>query len=208
VLTHDAPAPSRLRPELGIPGAVEAVVMRAMEKNRDRRYQEMADLERDLERLLAGDQNVGLAAAPSEGVLPPSALETGPSRWHLAAAAVIALAAGLAFALSRSPTEQQSQKAAESVGAPAGTAPLTAAPPPASPTRPAATVVAPPQQAASAAVAAPGKPGRLAPLRRGPRPDHRPADTAARSAGDRTQPSESAKRGVLPLRSPEAYPDQ
>ncbi len=63
VLTHEPPSPSRLRPELGIPDAVEAVVMRAMEKDRARRYQTMAELERDLERLLAGDQNVGLAAA-------------------------------------------------------------------------------------------------------------------------------------------------
>ena len=59
VLTRDAPPPSRLRPELGIPPAVETVVMRAMEKDRQKRYQTMADLEQDLERLLAGDQNVG-----------------------------------------------------------------------------------------------------------------------------------------------------
>ena len=59
VLTHEPTPPSKLRPELGISGAVEAVVMRAMEKDRTRRYQTMAELERDLERLLAGDQNVG-----------------------------------------------------------------------------------------------------------------------------------------------------
>ncbi len=44
VLTRDAPPPSRLRPELGIPPAVETVVMRAMEKDRQKRYQTMADL--------------------------------------------------------------------------------------------------------------------------------------------------------------------
>ena len=59
VLTHEPTPPSKLRPELGISDAVEAVVMRAMEKDRARRYQTMAELERDLERLLAGDQNVG-----------------------------------------------------------------------------------------------------------------------------------------------------
>ena len=35
VLTHEPTPPSKLRPELGISGAVEAVVMRAMEKDRD-----------------------------------------------------------------------------------------------------------------------------------------------------------------------------
>jgi serine/threonine-protein kinase len=209
VLTHDAAPPSRLRPELGIPSAVEAVVMRAMEKNRDRRYQEMADLERDLERLLAGDQNVGLAAGPSEGVPPPSALETGPSRWHLAAAAVIALAAGLAFALSRSPAEQQKQKAAESAAAPAGKPTTGAAAPPVVPpaATPAATAAAPIQTAGPAAPVT-GKPGRPLAIRRGPRPDRRAADADGRSASDRMEPTESAKRGVLPLRSREAYPDQ
>ena len=59
VLTQEVQPPSQLRPELGIPPAVEAVVMRAMEKDRERRYQQMADLERDLDRLLAGDPNVG-----------------------------------------------------------------------------------------------------------------------------------------------------
>ena len=63
VLTHKPTPPSKLRPELGIPDAVEAVVMRAMEKDRTRRYQTMAELEHDLDRLLAGDQNVGMAPA-------------------------------------------------------------------------------------------------------------------------------------------------
>ena len=71
VLNHEATPPSQLRPELRISDAVETVVMRAMEKDRASRYQTMADLERDLERLLAGDQNVGLplaaALAPAGG---------------------------------------------------------------------------------------------------------------------------------------------
>src|SRR4029078_13662321 len=69
VLTHKPTPPSKLRPELGISDAVEAVVMRAMEKDRALRYQTMADLERDLERLLGRHQNVG--------VLPR---DTGPGR--------------------------------------------------------------------------------------------------------------------------------
>ena len=90
VLTHDPTPPSRLRPELGISGAVEAVVMRAMEKDRARRYQTMADLERDLERLLAGDQNVGLVprATGAAGTRAGAA----PKRWPLFAAGTAAVA--------------------------------------------------------------------------------------------------------------------
>jgi len=58
VLTHDALPPSKLRPELGISEAVETVVMHAMEKDRARRYASMADVEADIDRVLAGDQNV------------------------------------------------------------------------------------------------------------------------------------------------------
>ena len=80
VLTHKPTPPSKLRPELGISDAVEAVVMRAMEKDRALRYQTMADLERDLERLLAGDQNVGFVPrAAGPGV----AASAGPQRWPL-----------------------------------------------------------------------------------------------------------------------------
>ncbi len=74
VLTHTPLPPSQLRPELGIPDAVEAVVMRAMEKDRARRYQSMGELERDLERLLAGDQNVGLP--PADEGAPPLAVSS------------------------------------------------------------------------------------------------------------------------------------
>src|SRR5258708_10355725 len=140
VLTHQAVPPSRLRPELGIPTAVEAVVMRAMEKDRSKRYQAMAALERDLDRLLAGDQNVGLPDPSSTQLAPPSALETGPRRWHLGLAAVVALVVGLGFALSRTPAERQHAAVV--------TAPAPPAPPPAPPVAttppPAAPPAAPP----------------------------------------------------------------
>src|SRR5688572_17477514 len=69
VLTEEAAPPSRLRPELGIPVGVEMVVMRALEKDRTRRYQKMAELERDLERVIAGDHNVGLPEAAQAPVV-------------------------------------------------------------------------------------------------------------------------------------------
>jgi serine/threonine protein kinase len=96
VLTEEATAPSRLRPELGIPPGVELVVMRALEKDRSKRYQQMADLERDLERLLAGDHNVGLAPS-AEAVTPV----TSRHRWHLTVAAVLVIGAGIAVALAQ-----------------------------------------------------------------------------------------------------------
>src|SRR4051812_46433018 len=102
VLTHDAQPPSRLRPELGIPDAVEAVVMKAMEKDRSRRYQVMSDLERDLERLLAGDQNVGAGAPPvhPHPATPPPA-GAGRGRVWVWGAAVTALVGGVAMVLAR-----------------------------------------------------------------------------------------------------------
>jgi len=102
VLTHTAQPPSRLRPELGIPEAVEAVVMHAMEKDRNRRYAQMSDVEHDLERLLAGDQNVGTNVA---GALAPAPPPAGPARGRLLvwAAAAAALVGGVAMVLLARP---------------------------------------------------------------------------------------------------------
>ncbi|HVU52332.1 MAG TPA: serine/threonine-protein kinase, partial [Polyangia bacterium] len=102
VLTHTAAPPSKVRPELGIPDAVEAVVMRAMAKDRAQRYADMADLEHDLERLLAGDQNVGLPLAGEAGA-PRRRPVAPPRRWHLGVAAAVALGIGVSLALSRPP---------------------------------------------------------------------------------------------------------
>jgi hypothetical protein len=130
VLTEEAIAPSRLRPELGIPVGVEMVVMRALEKDRERRYQHMADLERDLDRLLSGDHNVGLPPEPvAPMALPPR------SRWHLGVAAVMVIGVGLAVALARNDGGRKAA-AARVVSPP---------PPPAAPLAPVpAEAVAPP----------------------------------------------------------------
>jgi eukaryotic-like serine/threonine-protein kinase len=203
VLTHTVAPPSKLRPELGIPDAVEAVVMRAMEKNRAHRYGAMADLEHDLERLLAGDQNVGLplVADPGEGARRKQ-LPT-PRRWHLGLAAALALAVGVSLALSRP-------------------APVR---PPAPPTRPAGGVASPgpgvrPAPAAASAAAnsrtdrpAPGVPdpaekqAKTTAARLRARNDRR-ATSAAPPAPGPGVTTDSVKRGVLPLHSREAYPDQ
>jgi serine/threonine protein kinase len=108
VLTQEVQPPSKLRPELGIPPAVEAVVMRAMEKDRERRYQQMSDLERDLDRLLAGDPNVGISeTAPA---LSPEPKRTS-ARWHLGIFAVLVVGIGLAFTLARTEEERRTAPA-------------------------------------------------------------------------------------------------
>jgi serine/threonine-protein kinase len=124
VLTVQAVSLSRLRPELGIPPAVETVVMRALEKDRARRYQQMSDLERDLERLLAGDHNVGLPAAEIVAPAPPP---VPAHRWHLGVAAVVLIGVGLAVALART-EEGRPRPAVKPV--------LASPPPPAAPTAP------------------------------------------------------------------------
>jgi serine/threonine-protein kinase len=95
VITQETVPPSQLRPELGIPAAVDRVVMRALAKDRDRRYQQMAEFEHDLERLLAGDSTVALREAPG-----PSEAPAGHRlRWPLAALGVLALGVAIAVAL-------------------------------------------------------------------------------------------------------------
>jgi len=208
VLTRDPLPPSKLRPELGIPAAVETVVMRAMEKDRDRRYQTMADLERDLDRLLAGDQNVGLPA----GVAPPpagDAVAGGRGRWQILTAAAIVVVAGLTVALRR-PGEAGAPPVAPgpspavarpSASPPAAPAPANVPEAPPVPVAPSvAGAVAPPAPARAAARAT------AAARKKAARGDHKAGADEA-TATDKAEPSESAKRGVLPLRSREAYPE-
>jgi serine/threonine-protein kinase len=182
VLTYEPASPSRLRPELGIPDAVDAVVMRAMDKDRARRYQTMAELERDLDRLLAGDQNVGLP--PVMG--PHPAPRAAPKRWPLVVAGLVVLAAGVSVALRRpavavAPVAPPPSFAPPPVVAPAALTP--AAPVPAMP------VVPPP-------------PARKVHLR----VERHPAKPAVAPANAET--SDAVKRGVLPSGSREAYPEK
>jgi len=185
VLTHEPLSPSRLRPELGIPDAVDAVVMRAMEKDRARRYQTMAELEGDLERLLAGDQNVG--TRPAEGVTRP-VRAAAPKRWPLVLVAVAVLAAGVTAALRRPGVAM----APGPVPAPVELAPSPR-------TAPADSPGAAPVRA----VAAPAPTSHKVRLR----PERHPAKASVMSPSN-AETSESVKRGVLPPASKEGYPDK
>ena len=180
VLTHEPASPSRLRPELGIPEAVDAVVMRAMEKDRARRYQTMAELERDLERLLAGDQNVGLP--PATGVAPET--RAASKRWPFVLVAIVVLAAGVSAALRR-----------PAVALPPNPVPTPVTAAPSAPTVPA--VAAPPQ-------VPPAPPPAAHRIHlRAERHSAKPAATPANA-----ETNESVKRGVLPSGSREAYPEK
>jgi serine/threonine-protein kinase len=194
VLTHEAPPPSRLRPELGIPDAVEAVVMRAMEKDRTKRYQLMADLERDIDRLLAGDQNVGMPLLdPADPLSPPP--DAMPRRWpRLRFAGLSVLVVGGVVWALRSPRGGDAPAAAR--------APAPA--PAAAPVRAAAMVIpavpaALPPFAAPTAVAV-ERPARPASTRRRAHVEKHPAAPAP--------PKPEGSEPKLPLQSREAYPDK
>lgn len=104
----DPMSPSVLRPELGIPEPVDRVVMMALQKNRQERFQTMAAFESELDHLLAGemDQVLRVASDPS---LPPVELPKNRWRWY----ASLVLGVGIAIALilvgtARSPATKPS----------------------------------------------------------------------------------------------------
>jgi serine/threonine-protein kinase len=108
IQNKDVQPPSALRPELGIPEAVDRMVMHGLEKDRTRRYQHMTAFEQDVDRLLAGDVDVALDGGAESGSAPRSR-----SRWpwHLAVAAVFALGIGSAAMLARGSKEIPAAKA-------------------------------------------------------------------------------------------------
>jgi eukaryotic-like serine/threonine-protein kinase len=196
VLTHEPLSPSRLRPELGIPDAVDAVVMCAMEKDRARRYQTMAELEHDLERLLAGDQNVGLR--PAVVGVARAVRAAAPKRWPLVLLALAVLAAGVTAALRRPGVEF-------APGPPPAAVTAAPVPPPGPSSAPSSALSSALSSrsvpAGPAASAAP----QLHKVRL--RPERHPAKTSVTSPSN-AETNESVKRGVLPPASKEGYPDK
>ena len=108
VLTHEPTPPSQLRPELGISDAVETVVMRAMEKDRTRRYQTMAELERDLG-AAAGGRSERRPRAPRTTATTTRVVT--PKRWPLlVAGAAVVLSGAIAIALRGPPEEMPARR--------------------------------------------------------------------------------------------------
>lgn len=100
ILNKDAQPPSVLRPELGIPIAVDRLVMHGLEKDRSRRYQAMEAMERDIERLLAGDTGImadDVTAVGSE----PALRVRSRWPWHVAVTSVFVVGIGTAALLAR-----------------------------------------------------------------------------------------------------------
>jgi serine/threonine-protein kinase len=208
VLTHEALSPAKLRPELGISEAVDAVVMHAMEKDRARRYQTMAALEADLERLLAGDHNVGPGTNPAPTTEPPATNQARGRLW-VWGAAIAALIGGVAMALQRpGPVEPPVRVSA----------PTTISAPRVSPPTPVHTAD---DQAVSPRAAAEVE-ARPAPPRTGNHLTRERVDrhVTTRARGEQREPgaaraieppprrtSEEVLRGALPSRSGEGYPD-
>jgi serine/threonine protein kinase len=125
ILSKETQPPSTLRPELGIPLGADRIVLRGLEKDREKRYQRMADFERAMDRLLAGEMDVGLDDGPSENAPSPR-----PTRrrwpWPVPLAAILALGAGSAALLARTEKEKprESPPALRVVSAPAMSNPL------------------------------------------------------------------------------------
>ena len=124
--------------------------MRAMEKDRDRRYQSMAELERDLDRLLAGDPNVGFPLSEVTPVAEP--VKVG-ARWHLGIGAIVIIGVGLALALARTEEEARNRAILEASQPPAITNQGVLPAPPAQPPPPAPAQESPPAAPAPAASA-------------------------------------------------------
>jgi tRNA A-37 threonylcarbamoyl transferase component Bud32 len=129
--------PSALRPELGIPPAVDRVLMRGLEKDRTRRYQRMAELERDIDRLLAGDVDAGFLEGASEAT---AAQARRRGRWpvHLGVAAIFVVGIGTAALLARTGhrDEKPTVAPAHAVVAPSPVPPPKAVVPPPPPSEP------------------------------------------------------------------------
>jgi len=126
IQNKEVPPPSTLRPELGIPNAVDRMVMHGLERDRTRRYQHMAAFEQDMDRLLAGEVDIALdGGASAEQRSTSRARSRWP--WHLAVAAVFALGIGSAAMLARGAKEIPTAKATL---APAPAKPMASAPPP------------------------------------------------------------------------------
>jgi serine/threonine protein kinase len=141
VLSSTPKAPSQVRPDLMISPALEAVVMKAMTKDRGDRYASMSELDADLIRLEKGDSSV---AALSNPALSGVGMRKPRSRafvvaWVLGVIAVIGVTVAVVLPLTSGGARNGSEL---DPPPPETRAPVVAPPPPVVPAPPAETTIA------------------------------------------------------------------
>jgi serine/threonine-protein kinase len=69
------PPPSKAKPQAGIPPLMDQIILKLLEKSRDKRYKDTAELRGELARVIAGEQGTAQAApatAPTPAVAKPA----------------------------------------------------------------------------------------------------------------------------------------
>jgi serine/threonine-protein kinase len=101
VLSTEPRTPSQVRPDLQITPALEAVVLRAMAKNRDQRYASMAEVDADLARLEKGDSVVNALSAALSGAIHKPRRRGPVLLWVAGVAALIGATVAVVIPLTR-----------------------------------------------------------------------------------------------------------
>jgi len=93
ILSESPTPPTRFNPEL--PPKLEEIINKALEKDRNLRYQHAADMRAELQRLKLDTQSGHIAAEMTMDGLKPGATSTRPRRVAIATVAVVAFALGV-----------------------------------------------------------------------------------------------------------------
>jgi eukaryotic-like serine/threonine-protein kinase len=135
VLSQDPKRPSEIRPDLSISPALEAVILKAMAKDRDLRYKSMTELDADLARLETGAEVNALAGGFESSSRHGGIRPLDRNRLAMWALAIFVIIAAVAYVVTRNPARPPAPRQEPVASAQPAIAP--APPQPAEPTRPA-----------------------------------------------------------------------